>query len=126
MAECDASYYCRICGEYVEDITESEIYLRFVLGEVAPERLFDEAEAHLACATELSQYIVDPGFPPVAEVRPEFDKRRLDPAQVAAREDKFTRAWRRLQRIPGSGWKLADYLLEDAIPTWLPGKSAQA
>ncbi len=120
MKACEAGYFCRVCGEYVEDITESELYLRFVMGELAPELLRSGEEAHISCSTALAQYIADPAFPQVMEFQPDLDRRRKDPARVAARQDLVTRAWRRLQTLPGSGLKLAEYPLDDVRPNWLP------
>ena len=34
MAKCDEGYRCEVCGVDVEAITESDLYLRYVLGEV--------------------------------------------------------------------------------------------
>ena len=60
-----------------------------------------------------AQFIVDPGFDPVVVEGP-FDKRLLDPADVAAREDLLTRGWRRLQEVRGLGLPISDYPLERA------------
>jgi hypothetical protein len=35
MARCDKGYLCDVCGEEVEEIVDSELYLRYVMGEVA-------------------------------------------------------------------------------------------
>ena len=34
MARCDQGYLCEVCGAEVEEITESDLYLAYVLGEV--------------------------------------------------------------------------------------------
>ena len=34
MARCDQGYLCAVCGAEVEEMTESELYLAYVLGEV--------------------------------------------------------------------------------------------
>src|SRR5437660_390556 len=39
MAKCDEGYRCDVCGRDVEAITDSELYLRYVLGEVPLEQL---------------------------------------------------------------------------------------
>ena len=39
MAKCDEGYRCEVCGGDVEVVTESDLYLRFVLGEVPLELL---------------------------------------------------------------------------------------
>ena len=33
MAKCDEGYRCEVCGRDVEAVTDSDLYLRFVLGE---------------------------------------------------------------------------------------------
>ena len=39
MSDCDEGYNCDRCGEYVENVRESELYLRFVLGAVPIDEL---------------------------------------------------------------------------------------
>ena len=34
MAGCERGYLCTVCGQEVEEITDSDLYLRYVLGEV--------------------------------------------------------------------------------------------
>ena len=49
MAKCDQGYLCEVCGEEVHVITDSDLYLRYVLGEVASRDLLAAPERHLAC-----------------------------------------------------------------------------
>src|SRR4051812_42505476 len=100
MARCEQGYLCEVCGTDVEAITESDLYLRYVLGDVRPEQLHRSRERHVRCNPELAQYVVDPRFEPVACLG-FFDKAQLDPAFVAEQEARVTRAWRRLQELPG-------------------------
>ena len=111
MSGCHGGYFCRICGSYVRDVTESELYLRYVLGEVAMADLFDAPEAHIRCVPEIAQYIVDEEFEPAPMRGAAADKAVLDPDRVSRREARVTRAWRRLQEIPGSGLDIAGYPL---------------
>src|SRR5947209_8877842 len=99
MARCEQGYLCDVCGGDVGEITDSDLYLRYVLGEVPPEQLHLLRERHLRCNPELAQYIVDPAFSPV-ECTGFFAKAVLDPAYVAAEEARVTRGWKRLQEIP--------------------------
>ena len=85
MAKCDEGYLCEVCGHEVEQIVESDLYLRFILGLVDPEILHIAAERHLRCNPTLAQYIVHPEFAPLY-VDGDFDKRQLDPEFVATRE----------------------------------------
>jgi hypothetical protein len=114
MAQCDAGYFCYACGEYVESITESELYLRYVMREVAYEDLPKLPDGHIRCNARIAQYVVDPSFPPVHEDEPLLDKRRLERAEVEREEARVTRAWRHLQRLPDSGLPVARYPLGEA------------
>ncbi len=110
MARCDQGYLCEVCGEEVEDITESDLYLRFVMGEVEGRGLMSTPERHLRCNPVVAQFIVDPAFEPVV-VEGVFSKTQLDPADVATREEYVTRAWRRLQEARELGLAISEYPL---------------
>ena len=110
MASCEQGYLCVICGDEVAEITESELYLRYVIGEIAAAELSGAAERHLRCNPSLAQFIVDPDFEPVVADGP-FDKRTLDPEHVAERERLVTRGWRRLRELAGSQVPIAEYPL---------------
>ncbi|REJ65059.1 MAG: hypothetical protein DWQ31_19390 [Planctomycetota bacterium] len=105
MAKCDEGYLCEVCGHDVAAITESDLYLRYVIGMLDPEVLHTTPERHIRCNPALAQFIVADEFPAVV-VEGDFDKRQLDARFVADREDLVTRGWRRLQKV-------AD--IEDAI-----------
>ena len=110
MAKCDEGYRCEVCGRDVEAIPDSDLYLRFVLGEVPLEMLHRLPERHITCNPALAQYIVDPDFPPVACDGP-FSKAELDPEYVRGEEVRVTRGWRRLQAIPTLGLTVPEYPL---------------
>ena len=110
MARCEQGYLCEICGLEVAEITDSDLYLRYVLGEVPPEQLHLLRERHLRCNPSLAQYIIDPAFPPL-RCEGFFAKEALDPAFVATEEARVTRGWRRLQEIPSLGIAIIDYPL---------------
>ena len=112
MAKCERGYLCEVCGQEVAEITESDLYLRYVLGEVPPEELHLRRERHVRCNPELAQYVVDPGFEPV-RCEGFFAKEMLDPAYVAEQEERVTRAWRRLQEIPRLGVTILEYPLPE-------------
>src|SRR5215212_9265540 len=99
MAKCDEGYRCEVCGRDVETIPESDLYLRFVLGEVPLELLHRLPERHIQCNPALAQYISAPEFAPVACDGP-FSKIELDPDFVRDEERRVTRGWLRLQAIP--------------------------
>jgi hypothetical protein len=115
MARCELGYLCDVCGVDVADITDSDLYLRYVLGEVPPERLHLERERHLRCNPALAQYIVDPAFLPV-KCDGFFDKAGLDHEFVAAEEARVTRGWRRLQELPTLAISIIDYPLPEVRP----------
>jgi hypothetical protein len=110
MARCDEGYPCAVCGRDVEAVVESDLYLRYILGDVPLERLHLEKERHISCNPELAQYIVDAEFDAVRCDGP-FAKRELDSAFVTAEEARVTRAWRRLQEIPRLGLSIPEYPL---------------
>ena len=98
MAKCDEGYLCHVCGQDVENITHSDLYLRYVIGQIDPELLHTTPERHITCNPDLAQFIVDPEFPPVTVEGP-FSKKALDPDFVAEQESLVTRGWRRLKEI---------------------------
>jgi hypothetical protein len=110
MAKCDEGYRCEVCGRDVEAVTDSDLYLRYVLGEVPLEHLHLHPEQHVRCNPALAQYIVDEAFEPVVCDGP-FGKAGLDPAFVADEERRVTRGWRRLRAIPTLGLTIAEYPL---------------
>lgn len=110
MAKCDEGYRCEVCGRDVESITESDLYLRYVLGEVPLELLHRLPERHIRCNPAVAQFIVNSDFP--AESCPgSFDKSTLDPDYVREEETRVTRGWQRLQAIPTLGLSVPEYPL---------------
>ncbi|HJZ91807.1 MAG TPA: hypothetical protein VKE40_13115 [Gemmataceae bacterium] len=110
MAKCDEGYRCEVCGRDVEAITESDLYLRYVLGEVPLELIHRLPERHVRCNPALAQYIVDPAFSPETCAGP-FSKVGMDAQYVLREEERVTRGWRRLQAIPTLGLTIAEYPL---------------
>lgn len=98
MAKCDEGYRCEVCGKDVEEITDSDLYLRYVIGMLEPEVLHTSNERHIRCNPTLAQFIVDDDFEPVV-VEGDFDKRQLDADYVKQRETLVTRGWRRLREV---------------------------
>jgi hypothetical protein len=117
MAKCDEGYVCSVCGTDVESIVESDLYLRYVIGEVDPETLHTQAERHIHCNPTLAQFIVDDDFEPIV-VDGEFGKRHLDVEFVQQRERLVTRGWRRLRELAGSDTPVTEYLLAEYCDKW--------
>jgi hypothetical protein len=115
LARCERGYLCAVCGQEVEEITDSDLYLRYVLGEVEAEQLHLLPERHIRCNPGLAQYIVDPAFAPVRCDGP-FAKEGLDAVFVAAEEGRVSRGWRRLQELPGLGLPITEYPLPEVRP----------
>lgn len=111
MAKCDEGYICEVCGQAVDQIADSDLYLRYVLGQVSLNELHALPERHIRCNPVQSQFIVDAGFPPI-EAEGVFDKRLLDEREVHETERKVTAAWRRLQQLAGSQIPLDQYPLD--------------
>jgi hypothetical protein len=98
MARCDQGYLCIVCGAEVENIEDSGLYLRYIIGEVAEDELQEQPEYHIRCNPALAQFIVAEEFEPVS-VEGHFDKRELDPAETRRREALVTKGWHRLRVV---------------------------
>jgi hypothetical protein len=110
MVRCEQGYRCDVCGKDVEEMVDSDLYLRYILGEVRPEHLLNTPERHIRCNPTLAQFIVDPEFPRVQCDGP-FAKGNLDPTFVAQEEERVTRGWRRLRELPKLGLTIEEYPL---------------
>jgi len=117
MARCEQGYLCEVCGQEVENLIDSDLYLRYVLGEVAPEQLHLLPERHIRCNPSTAQFIVDSRFDPV-KCDGVFAREGLDAGYVAEQKMLITRAWRRLQEIPTLGVSIVDYPLPEVIEKW--------
>lgn len=117
MAACDTGYICDVCGHDVEAIVESDLYLRYIMGEVSPLELPRQRERHIRCNPAVAQYIVDSAFEAVV-CEGMFAKANLDAAYVRAQEELATRAWRRLQEIPSLGLAIPEYPLPEVLDKW--------
>jgi len=113
MAKCDEGYLCDVCGQDVAKLTDSDLYLRYVIGLLDPEVLHTHRERHLRCNPTLAQFIVDDDFQPPIVVDGPFDKRLLDADYVREREVLITRGYRRLKELEGSGLPIIDYPLPE-------------
>jgi hypothetical protein len=114
MAKCDEGYLCDVCGEDVAELADSDLYLRYVIGQLDPEVLHTTKERHIRCNPALAQYIVDERFPPVATDGP-FDKRGLDATFVREQETLVTRGWRRLLELRGGETPIIEYPLPEVL-----------
>ena len=117
MARCDKGYLCDVCGEEVEHIIDSDLYLRYILGEVLPEVLTVSQERHIRCNPAMAQFIVDPSFSPVS-CSGLFDKHDLDTSFVQEEEQRITRGWRRLQEVPQLGVPVTEYPMPEVRASW--------
>ncbi len=118
MAQCDEGYLCDVCRLEVDAIIESDLYLRYVLGEVHPEQLHRTPERHIRCNPTLAQFVVDAQFEPV-KCSGAFAKEQLDLEFVAQEEERVTRGWRRLQELPKLGLAtIQEYPLPEVIARW--------
>ena len=117
MAVCEQGYLCDVCAGDVAELTESDLYLRYVLGEVDPERLHVLPERHIRCNPTLAQFIVADGFEPVP-VEGAFAKSELDPAFVEREEIRVTRGSLRLQELQRLEVPITEYPLPEARLRW--------
>ena len=120
MAKCDEGYLCEVCGKEVEGILESDLYLRFVIGEVDPERLHTLPERHIGCNPILAQFIEDDRFVLTSEVPGGFAKSELDAEYVRERGELVTRGWQRLLELAAVEDELPifEYPLPEARRKW--------
>jgi hypothetical protein len=113
MAACERGYLCDVCGDEVAEIVDSDLYLRYVIGEIDARRLLSEPERHIRCNPTLAQFIVHSDFDPIAVDGP-FAKSELGPEDVAKRENLVTRGWQRLREVRELGLSIAEYPLNRA------------
>ena len=116
MAKCEEGYLCDVCGQDVEELIDSDLYLRFVIGMLDPETLHTTAERHIRCNPALAQFIVDDDFETVA-IEGDFDKRQLDASFVRDRETLATRGYRRLKELAHLDLPIIDYPLPEVRAT---------
>jgi hypothetical protein len=114
MAKCEEGYLCDVCGQDVAELTDSDLYLRYVIGLLDPEVLHTTKERHIRCNPTLAQYIVADDFEPVV-LEGAFDKRQLDPAFVRNQETLVTRGWRRLHEVASLGIPIIEYPLPEVL-----------
>jgi hypothetical protein len=112
MARCEQGYLCDVCGGEVADMVDSDLYLRYILGEVPLDRLHLQRERHIRCNPVTAQFIVDSEFTPV-RCPGDFAKGGLDPNYVRDQEEVVTRAWRRLRQLPALGLPISEYPLPE-------------
>jgi hypothetical protein len=101
-------------------MSDSALYLQYVIGWVDPETLHTRRELHIRCLPNLAQFIDDPAFSPPIVVEGEFDRRILDASFVAERSELVTRGYRRLIELNSRrhGLTVLDYPLTEAIERW--------
>jgi hypothetical protein len=114
MAGCERGYLCVVCGQDVEEITESSLYLRYVLGEVEWEHLNRAPERHIRCDPILAQFIVDSSFEPVSGAG-DFSKANLDPEFVRSEEQRVTIAYLRLRELATLNLPIGEYPLKQEL-----------
>lgn len=117
MAKCDEGYLCEICGQEVESIQESDLYLRYVIGEVDPEQLHTTPERHITCNPVLAQFIRGLDCD-LHELPDGFHRAQLDEAYVAERQTLVTRGWQRLQELRGTDLPIVEYPLVEVRAKW--------
>jgi len=110
---CEEGYLCDVCGGDVEEMVDSDLYLRYVIGMADPETLHTARERHIRCNPALAQFIVDDRFAPPVVCDGPMDKRQLDPIFVRDRETLVTRGWQRLLALHGQDVSILEYPLPE-------------
>ena len=123
MAKCDEGYLCSVCGEEVEGIQQSDLYLRFVIGEMDPEQLHVSPERHISCNPVLAQFIDDDRFrlseESLSKIPDGFGRGALDAQYSAQRCELVTRGWRRLAELAkGADLAIHEYPLPECQARW--------
>ncbi|HIE95444.1 MAG TPA: hypothetical protein EYG03_12220 [Planctomycetes bacterium] len=123
MVKCDQGYLCEICGEEVELIRDSDLYLRFVTGQIDSRELLASPERHIRCNAVVAQFVVAPEFE-VVEVEGPFRKSEMDSGYVAKQEALITRGWQRLQELTeiADTLPVSDYPLSEFRTQSNPGR----
>ncbi len=111
MARCDEGYLCQVCGQPVDEIIDSDLYLSFIIGLVRWDELTRRPECHIRCNPVQAQFITHPDFEPVVVEGP-FGKAALDADYIRQQEDLVTRGWLRLQEVGSLGIPVEDYPLK--------------
>lgn len=116
MAKCDEGYRCEVCGRDVARMIDSDLYLRFVIGELDPELLHTSPERHIRCNPVLAQFIAHDDFEP-ARVEGELSRDALDGEFVRCRVALVSRGYRRLIEIAADDTRrdVTSYPLPEAI-----------
>ncbi len=119
MARCEEGYLCEVCGEDVEHLRDSALYLRFIIGWIDPETLHTQRECHLRCMPTLTQFIDSPEFEQVT-VEGEFSRHALDAKFASQRAQLITRGYERLREIDSLRDRPAviEYLLPEVRKKW--------
>jgi hypothetical protein len=120
MAGCERGYLCTVCGQDVEEITDSVLYLRYVMGDVEWDQLNRAPETHIRCDKTLAQFIVDESFEAVS-CAGVFAKEELDPEFVKVEEERVTSAYLRLRALAATNLPIAEYPLPHVIARRGPG-----
>jgi hypothetical protein len=114
VAGCERGYLCTACSREVEELPESELYLRYVMGEVPWDQLHRFPERHIRCNPVLAQFIVHAGFAPVV-AEGAFAKASLDPDYVRDEELRVTAGYERLCEIAALNLPISEYPLPHVL-----------
>lgn len=119
MAKCDEGYLCEVCDQAVEKLSDSGLYLQYVIGWIDPETLHTRRECHLRCLPVLAQFVDHDRFEAVI-VDGEFDRRRMDPDFAAQRSELVSRGYRRLLELQKQRRNLTvhEYPLPEVRARW--------
>ena len=115
MAKCDEGYLCDVCGQDVAELTDSDLYLRYIIGLLDPEVLH---------TTKRAPHPLQPDARPVHRRRRFRAGRRRRPVrQTPARPQRssanrkrlITRGWHRLKEVASLGIPIIEYPLPEVL-----------
>jgi hypothetical protein len=85
---------CSYCGGLVA-FHEDSVILRHIASQ--DKGKIPKTSQHIQCDPSVAQYINHLSFPPIFDLRDQYNKDKGNPNAVSIREEVFTEAWEHLQ-----------------------------
>ena len=114
MAKCDEGYLCDVCGQDVAELTDSDLYLRYIVGMLDPEVLHTTPERHIRCNPR-SPSTSSPTTSSRSSSKARSTSARSTRATSREREALLTRGWRRLNEVVRLGVPIIEYPLPEVL-----------
>ena len=112
MAKCEEGYLCDVCGGDVEELTDSDLYLHYVIGQLDPETLHTTRERHIRC-NPVHRAVHRRRRFSAGHRRGRIRQATARCAVTCASETLVTRGYRRLKELTGLDLPIIDYPLPE-------------